>query len=222
MFTFCIVGSRWSYVQSSAVRIGDETLEIVGDNAEDWLYINGKHFALEEEDKWFMIKFSEYFVRVRQSGNTRQAKIYLGGGGLLTMKTYKGFVRVDVSALGNENYDGSLGLLGRFPDGQRVGRDGVTFIEDVNAFGQEWQVQANEPQLFHTYEGEFIVQASQQCAMPIETAAKQQLRRRRLAESTLTVDSIEKACAHLESAEERKACEFDVVSTQDIDMAAVW
>ena len=209
----------WSYVESAVVRIGDETLEI----KEGGLFTNGVAIDMEslENEKFYLTEMSGLQMRYMQSGSNLEAHIYLGNGEKLLMKTFKGFVKVEMAAEGSEYYKGSHGLLGRFPDGKRVGRDGETFIEDVNAFGQEWQVLPEEPKLFHTYEGEWVVPAGQKCAMPTETLEKKQLRQRRLANG-MALQEAEKACSHLESADDRKACVFDVVSTQDVNMASVW
>ena len=216
-----MIETWWSYVSSSAVQIGDETLEIAGGNQDEWLYINGIANEPLEENAWFKVEFSGLILRYKQSGERREAHLYLGNGEKLFLKAYKEFVKVEMDAHGSKHYEGSLGLLGRFPDGKRVGPDGVTFIEDVNEFGLAWQVKEEDPKLFHTYEGAGIVPASNKCVMPMDTKQKTQLRKRRL-ESGIPMEEAEKACAHLESAADRKACVFDVTSTQDVDMASVW
>ena len=106
-----------------------------------------------------------------------------------------------------------------------VGRDGKTPIEDVNEFGQEWQVLEEDGQLFHTYEG--AVQAPQQCILPDAlddgiSEGMAQLRGRRLGEDSVTTDQAEEACAHLEDPAEQKACIYDVLATQDLGMAGAW
>ena len=213
----------WSYVESSVVRIGDETLEINGGSKDQWLYINGVANEPLEDSKWYVAHVGGLKLRYKQASGNGEAHLYFGDGKYekLTMKTYNEFVKVEVAAKNSEYYLGSHGLLGRFPDGLRVGRDGESFIEDVNAFGQEWQVSSEEPKLFHSYEGEWVVPAGQKCAMPENTLAKQKLRQRRLAKG-MPMEEAEKACSHLESAADRKACVFDVVSTQDVNMASVW
>ena len=211
----------WSYVESAVVRIGDETLEINGGGKGQWLYTNGVANEPLEDKKWHHTEFAGLTLRYKQTGPNSEAHIYLGNGEKLLMKTYNDFVKVEIAAEGSEYYKGSHGLLGRFPDGKRVARDGVTFIEDVNAFGKEWQVLPEEPQLFHTYEDEWVVPAGHSCAMPVDTLEKKQLRQRRL-ENGMPMQEAEKACAHLESADDRKACVFDVVATQDVNMASVW
>lgn len=210
----------WSYVESAAVRIGDVTVEIRGGDRDQWLFINGVAQERLEEKTFKMIKFDNFLVRSRQEGVTTEVNIHYGPEKLV-MKSYNGFVTVELAAEGTTNFDESLGLLGRFPDGQRVGRDGVTLIEDANEFGQEWQVKSDEPKLFHSYDADWVVPAGQKCAMPNETSAKKQLRQRRLA-TGIPMEEAEKACDHLKDASDHKACVFDVLATQDTNMAAVW
>ena len=156
-------------------------------------------------------------------GITRQANIYLEGSKEVVMlKAFKSFVRVDIDPDGSKNYDNSLGLLGSHAhNGQRLGRDGKTFIEDFDAFGQEWQVQPMvDGQLFHTYEGAVV---GEKCILPPAfDSDKVQLQQRRLAESGMTHENAEAACDHLLDPEEKQACVFDVLATQDLSMASAW
>ena len=211
----------WSYVETAAVRIGDQTLELSGGEKEQWFFINGVASEPVEEKKWQFYNFAGHKLRVKKNGKNREAHIPLGNMEKLVIKTFNDFVKVEVATKDSEFYTGSHGLLGRFPDGKRVARDGETFIEDVNAFGQEWQVTTEEPKLFHSYGDAWVVPAGEKCAMPEESTAKSMLRQRRLANGMPTEDA-EKACAHLADEMDRKACIFDVIATQDTDMASVW
>ena len=56
--------------------------------------------------------------------------------------------------------------------------------------------------------------------MPSQSAKKQALHRRRLAEG-IPSQGGEKACAHL-SEDDFKACVYDVLATQDTNMAGAW
>ena len=213
----------WSYVESSVIRIGEETLEINGGGKDGWLIINGKPVSQLEDKKWYLDRVMGLKIRYRRNGINGEAHLYFGNSKSekLELRTYKDFVKVEVAAHGSDYYLGSHGLLGRYPDGKRVGRDGETFIEDVNAFGQEWQVRPEEPKLFHSYDDAWVVPAGQQCAMPDNSATKQALRRRRLANG-IPMEDAEKACAHLEDPSDRQSCVYDVVATQDVDMAGAW
>ena len=58
------------------------------------------------------------------------------------------------------------------------------------------------------------------CVLPPAFGEQAQLRKRRLANG-MDVSVAEKACQHL-SGDDFKACVFDVIATQDTEMAAVW
>ena len=177
-----------------------------------------------EEKVWTKVDFGGLVLRFRQDGCRKEAKIYLQNSGkeILSLSTYYDFVKVDLNTQGSaDHYKGSNGLLGRFPDGKRVARDGKTFIEDVNAYGEEWQVTPSEPKLFHSYDEDWVIPAGQTCAMPVMTETQTNLRKRRLANG-IPMEDAKEACAHLESADEIKACIFDVIATQDTNMASVW
>ena len=219
------ISTWWSYVESSVVRIGDTTLEIAGSSDEHWFYINGEPIAPLEDEDWHKMNFDGFHIRMQKLGANHQVKVYVEGSGraeeAVNMRTYQDFVKVEVRP--DMEFQGSAGLLGAFPSGDRVGRDGA-IIEDVIEFGQHWQVKPEEPKLFHTYDLDWVVPADQQCAMPVETMEKTKMRQRRLAESGLTMEMIEQACDHLEYIEDFDACVADVVATQDIEMASggVW
>ena len=136
------------------------------------------------------------------------------------METYKAWVAVNVRANHKvNNFNGAAGLMGSYPSGILVGRDGVTlFDEDTNAFGKEWQVNQSEPMLFHKKEG---VQHPTSCQMPTMDAAAGRNLRRRLGEALITKDDAHRACAHA-TAENHDACVFDVLATNDKDMAGAY
>lgn len=94
-----------------------------------------------------------------------------------------------------------------------LARDGFTKMEDAVAFGKEWQVLSSEPMLFHEVDG---VQHPQECAMPDDMTTK--AKRRRLGESVITEDEAALACSRVEEMS-RESCIFDVLATNDKDMA---
>jgi von Willebrand factor type D domain len=214
----------WSSVESVAIKIGDDIIEVAGGDNDKWLWVNGEVNGELEELAWNRFTVAGFLVRFKQSGHTRELNIYTKGTKEhIVIKAYRDFVRVDIPWLGSNNFDGSTGLLGsQTLNGMRVSRDGVTFIEDVNAFGQEWQVLEAEDKLFHNYDLT-VVQAPAKCILPpAMTAQTTALRQRRLAESDLTAEKAEAACAHVKGEGEQKACIYDVLATQDINMAGAW
>jgi hypothetical protein len=214
----------WSSVETSALKIGDSTIEVQANpDSSEWLWINGELVTGLVPDKWESMRIEGMLLRYKEtSPAVREITLYLEGHTeKLVMKTFKSFVRVDIPYQGSNNFVGSTGLLGAKDHfGQRLGRDGVTHLKDTHVFGQEWQVLAEEPQLFHSYEGAVV---GQKCVMPpTYDAEKAASMKRRLAESGMTQEDAEKACDHLQDPEEIQACVFDVLATQDLDMASAW
>lgn len=212
-------------MESAAIKIGEETLEITGQDQKEWIWLNG---AANEElvnGQFVKSKLAGNLVRYQENYETgkshrHEAHIHLGNGEKILFKTFEGFLKVEFIGESEKTLGGSMGILGTYPEGKRVGRDGESIIEDVNVYGQEWQVTAEEPKLFHSYDAAWVVPAGQQCAMPSQSTKKQALRRRRLAEGMPT-KAAEKACAHL-SGDDFKACVYDVLATQDTNMAGAW
>jgi len=209
----------WSSVESAAVKLGDQIMEIKADpSSSDWLWFDGKPAAVVDGE-WNRHELSGFLVRYKQSGdNVREANIHIKGAKeVLVMKTFKSFVRIDIQWQGSDHYKNSVGLLGSHAhNGERLGRNGK-LIQNVNSFGQEWQVRREmDGALFHSYEGAVV---GQKCVMPPTVASS--LRKRRLA-SGLDTEVAEKACNHLVDPEEKKACVFDVIATQDLSMASTW
>jgi hypothetical protein len=119
-----------------------------------------------------------------------------------------------VKPKGARTFLGSVGLMGSYPNGKLLARNGTTVIEDVNDFGQEWQVLDSEPMLFHSVEG---AQHPAKCEMPTEANASVD-RRRRLGENTISDEDAARACSRV-SAADRDSCIFDVLATNDLTMA---
>ena len=219
----------WSSVESAAIKLGSEIMEIKADPAsKEWLWFNGQEVTSAlKEGEWNARQLSGFKVRFKETNtNVREANIYLTGSQaneVLVMKTFKSFVRIDVNWEGSTHYTNSVGLLGDHAhEGKRLGRDGQ-FIKSVNKFGQEWQVQPEvDGSLFHSYEGAIV---GDKCKMPptyhkgdnISAAVH-----RRLGASALDDELAEKACNHLVDPEEKKACVYDVIATQDLNMASAW
>ena len=100
-----------------------------------------------------------------------------------------------------------------------MARDEITEIKDADAFGKEWQVLASEPNLFP--DASDSPNRATECVMPSQTAAETRRKRRRLGEAMLDEDIATEACAHVEL-EMRDACIFDVLATNDKDMAGAY
>jgi len=207
---------RWSYIDAAVLRIGDETFEIKGGVNTNEFWVNGvlgnsalENGLLPETIAGYAITF-DWLKGI--TGNRRRFAIDLGNGEQVVFKTFQYFIRVNIIAVKEENFKSSVGLMGTYPEGKKVARDMTTILEDYNQFGQEWQVLPGEPMLFHTVEG---AQAPEMCEMPIMATS------RRLAESSITMAEAEIACSRVDE-DDRDACIFDVLATEDKDMAGAY
>lgn len=200
----------WSFIESAVVQLGGNTLEIHGGKDEVKHYFNGEAVGHDlRTGEAFIGDFPVNFWRIND--HQGRVRIDLGDGDAISIETYKDFVRISIGSKIIGKFEGSAGLLGAYPEGKKVARDGMTIVEDSNEFGQEWQVLPSEEMLFHDMGS---IQAPQKCVMPNGRSQA----RRRLGESMLTEEDAAAACAHVEN-EDRDACIFDVIATNDKDLA---
>ena len=208
----------WSYVQSVAVQIGDDTLEVRGGFhipfTEYW--VNGKQGPAMKVSHVLPFTIGDHKVRFRVlNDHTFQFKVFLGDKESILLRSVKDWMKIEMQHHTKEIFGNSTGILGHYETGQMWARDGVAVFDeaDTNSFGMEWQVREDEPMLFHNVEGP---QYPEQCTMPSSVSA-----RRRLGESKITRNAAAKACAHA-SASDKSDCIFDVLAADDIDMAAMY
>jgi len=218
----------WSYIKNAAVRIGDDILEIEGSTEMDC----EDHFwpadAIDENNRyWLNLDYQGKLDTIggfpvtyhKQSCAKRKFVIDLSSkypGQKIVLSTYKEFVRVDFENGTEQAFGNSKGLLGDFNTGKTLARDGHTVMNDFWEYGNEWQVLPFEHMLFHeTSEPQF----PEKCIMPEDPRGE---RRRRLAESTISEEQAEAACAHLKDAADRKDCVYDILATQDLGMVGAY
>jgi len=106
----------------------------------------------------------------------------------------------------------STRLLGDYLTGAMVARGGVTVMESTNEYGTEWQVGADEPQLFQAW-----LDPSASCVLPEE--ALPSMTAHRLCASTALEKAAAKACAH-KSPDVFEFCILDFLATGDV--GTVW
>jgi len=208
----------WSYIKNAAVRIGDDILEIEGSPEEQGRYwINLQYQGKLETLGGFPVTVNE---ESKYNGKSkRKVEIDLSSkypGQKIVLSTYKEFVRVDFENGSKEAFGNTVGLLGDFKTGKTLARDGTTVLNDFTELGNEWQVRADEDMLFHDVSAP---QPPQKCIEPEDPRGD---RRRRLAEGTVVEEEAEKACSHLKSMLDRKDCLYDILATQDMDMAGAY
>jgi hypothetical protein len=197
----------WSYIHSVAVRIGDDIIEVMGGADKNSFWLNKAKGEASEP-----ISLDGYTVTFDQhSAKSRQFVIDLGNDGKVELKTWNGMVSVTMN--GGELFHNSYGLMGSYPGGLKMARDTTTVVEDLDAFGQEWQVKSTDPKLFHNIDGP---QHPTKC----ETPSSAQMRRR-LGESVISKEDAETACSRV-SEEDFDLCVFDVMATNNKDSAGAY
>lgn len=201
----------WSYIEAIVIQIGENTMEISGAEG-GWIWLNGEKdgHGIETGDA----ALGDYHIHSRRVNEHQTiTRIELGDKNAISIETFKHFVRVNLKPDTQASFYGSTGLLGSFPQGKMVARDGVTIMEDANEYGQEWMVNPSEPMLFHDFTAS---EHPQQCTMP---AQEQKEARRRLGELAITEEEAAQACARVTDGMERDLCIFDVMATNDKDIA---
>lgn len=194
---------HYSFVSSAAVSLNGQVMEFssYGVVSQDGVF--------EADDTQLPATFGGAALHLMASSKkTHTYMIELADGSGLEVKSYKDMVGVKV--IGDRKvWADSRGVMGSAKTGEKLGRDGVTIIEDNNMFGMEWQVSADEAMLFETTREP---QAPQSCFIP-EVA----IEGRRLGESMARAEA-EEACANWHM--NKEACISDVMTTGDKDLAA--
>merc|ERR1712048_823127 len=220
---------RWSYVSAVAIRIGTDILEVVAERNKSGYWFNSAKG--EEIDvggsaagavATLPVAISGYSITYEEKYNGEQRKyvVDLGGNEKIVVKTWHDMVRLDVvadreNAAGNKNFAGSTGLMGSFESGTRFARDNETVLDNVNAFGQEWQVLPSEAKMFHVVEGP---QAPEKCSIPSRSEM-----RRRMGEGEVSFEDAKAACAGVADAKtDYDLCIFDVMATGDKSVAGAY
>jgi von Willebrand factor type D domain/Repulsive guidance molecule (RGM) C-terminus len=213
----------YSFISNVAVQIGNDILEVTADK----FYVNGV------ENPKLPLQLATDFKLSTRISTTNQGMIFynihLGDGDYITIKVYKKFLYVYVEG-SDEDFLGSVGLMGDFATGQAMARDGVSLFntklhKEANKMGAEWQVKATEPQLFHEYRAPQL--PLETCRMPEKKSIRasninptQQLEE--MASEAVKAKIAEAAkilCAD-KDADEVADCIFDVIATGDLGMAA--
>ena len=198
----------YSFIESAAVQIGEDVLEVASFgsyavNGVDTPYLGGKAARIGGHNLY----------HTQENKKSHQFTIALNhlSGENITLSTFKDLVSVVITDGNSQHFGTSQGLMGSFA-GEMLGRDGVTtFSKDLNAFGQEWQVNDKDPQLFRYARAP---QYPQKCNLPSASTS----RRRRLGEVRISKLAAEKACSHV-VAFRRAACLQDVIAVGDVEIA---
>ena len=194
----------YSYISSAALRIGNDTLEVASYG--EWAVNKVEMASLDE------VSIAGYHVKhtvINKKNSKFEIKV---DGHTITISTFKDMVSIRFNDILMMHVEDSVGILGHV-NGKLLGRDGITEFTDMNAFGQEWQVLADEPMLFRQVRAP-QAQAGEQCRLPQISSAEKS---RRLGEY-MARETAEAACARF-TGQRLKNCISDVLATGDVDVA---
>jgi len=207
----------WSYIHTAAIRIGDDILEIQGspDNED-----RDTHYWFNFQYQADTTAIGGFPLTISSNGaHKRFFEIDLSSkfpGQKIVLSAFKEFVAVDFKGTTAESFGDTVGMLGDYRSGKTFARDGATEIHDFNELGNEWQVLPSDDMLFHD---KAEPQFPKHCIVPEDPQGQ---RRRRLAESTISVEQAEAACATLKDPLSVKDCVYDILATQDLDMVGAF
>eukprot|EP00526_Cylindrotheca_closterium_P011696 CAMPEP_0113614296 /NCGR_PEP_ID=MMETSP0017_2-20120614/7090_1 /TAXON_ID=2856 /ORGANISM="Cylindrotheca closterium" /LENGTH=491 /DNA_ID=CAMNT_0000523453 /DNA_START=57 /DNA_END=1532 /DNA_ORIENTATION=- /assembly_acc=CAM_ASM_000147 len=210
----------WSYIKSAAIRIGNDILEIEGSATE---FDSETHYWFNFDYQGELTEFAGFPVKIFAQQGTRVHKnrieIDLSSkypGQKIVLSTFKEFVKVQFENSSAEAYGNTVGMLGDYKTGKTLARDGVTGLHDFTDYGHEWQVLPSDGMLFREVSHP---QFPEPCIDPEDPRGQRQ---RRLDESTVSIEDAEAACASLKDELDRKDCVYDIIATQDMDMAGAY
>ena len=208
----------WSSLVSAAVKIGDDVIEVHG---EDLALINGVEYTVPavEGEHAFPMTIGGYSLTVQILGpHSRRHIIHMGEGEKIFIDNFKEYVNVFLEKPRSNDFELATGMWGTFgKHGAMMARDGVTIIEDGDAFGNEWQVHPADPQLFHIIDGP---QYPAKCIMPEKLTANQ--RHLRAMYKKVSEDDAKKACSKVSAGDRMQNCIADVFGSDNLDMAGIY
>jgi len=196
----------YSYIEAAAVQIGEDILEVSA---------YGAYFVDSVSNAGLPMKLGDQYLITKQEANQHDITytIHINDHDRILVKAFKDLVSVRFDGADEDEFKDVVGLMGDYKTGIHYSRDRAQVINDSDAFGQEWQVQAGvDPELFLTKSES----QGKGCMLPVKGAKDG---RRRLGE-TISVEAATKACEHLGTKGAVSACIYDVIATGDLDTAA--
>ena len=217
----------YSYISGTAVKIGTDILE-VQDNGS--IIVNGDEFLLEEAETTAGTTFAGYPITKTTKGTKHNIFVYDLALDVDSDKSIEiqfniktGMIFVDVS--GGSFPEDTVGLLGAPHHDALLARDGKTDLTgEWNTFGEEWQVQIDEPKLFQ--DKNRVPQHPAGCIYESQQVKSNLRHRRHLMdedsagsdEEAMAVEAAEKACVRA-TGEKQQFCIDDVMATGDLELA---
>jgi hypothetical protein len=209
----------FSYISATAIRIGDQVLEIRNKGEH---YVNGIVQTIGSTESLHgypvtssVTKRGRYVYKINLSHIDDQA-IGRGGGGAteeIVVREYRNWITVSIYHPTFEHFAGSTGLMGSFPHGKWIGRDGVTVHESIIDYGNDWIVQTE-------HDGNSLFQSPSpfpdKCDLPSKSSMA--LRGRKLQETIVSKAEAYEACSHW-NIDQMEDCVMDVLIADDVEVA---
>ena len=199
IFFDCCFTTITTTTESATIRIGEDTLEVESFGQYAWNGIDNADLSQTIGLSGFPIIHSSPNPKIEVFDVVIDS--YLN----ITLHTFKDMVYVTITGGDVAHFKDSVGLIGSI-DGMMLGRNKTTTFKDPDAFGQEWQVQEEEPMLFRTVRSP--QHPMEKCILPAWDAKENRSLRRRLGEDTISQESAEEACSRLEGVS-RDNCIYD-------------
>jgi von Willebrand factor type D domain len=220
------VGQHWSFFESIAIQIGDDILEVQG-GQQYWL--NGERTnTLPKTLSGYKVHSYSRSTSLHHLDITTGKNGKTGAAEKVYIQSYKELMWVGFEGTLDDDFIGADGILGDYETGQKVARDGKTVIKNAKQFGQEWQVRGNDTdrQLFSSHN--HGPAWPEQCRMPQgkwtpKSPTKTQRRKLRQVGERIIIgqDDAKKACSGVDSSQ-RDNCIFDVLVTNDMEIAEAY
>ena len=214
------IRSNWSFITATAIKIGQDTLEVHSDGR---YYINGRSdidlVLSPSAISGHLLTWSSKYLEYGQGHKATQFRIDFGHGhGHVAINIFKGLIDVKFEHPTFEDFGSSEGLMGSFDHGLLMGRDGeAEFVRGINTdeYGAEWQVGVGGDTSLFRDVGEGP-QYPEQCKLP----EVKSLNERRLRADPQFLNEAEEACDRsAKTGHDRSACLYDVLATGDLDLA---
>ena len=201
----------YSYIESAALRLGEDILEVHNGH----ILLNGAEYKDEDMPVSFGGKTFDV-TAIEQDGKggvrRRTYRLQVGSNFAIDFKYYKNLMTYHMN--GHEEFNGALGLVGAYPTGDMIGRDGRK-IDNFIDFGFEWQVGLEDPVLFSDLRAPQL--PYERCRMPTKAQTSRRLR----GVNRALTEQAQLACSHVPSSN-FELCVDDVVMTGDLELAKEW
>lgn len=212
--------NMYSYIDSAAVGIGENVVEVQ----------NGKIILnkIEYTDEDLPVRFGEgerayeiglTRVQYNKAGDEiirRTYSLKLDDESQILFKFYSHFMTFEL--IGHDDFFGASGMLGAYPSGIMVNREGKE-MENFVDFGFEWQVSPSDAVLFSELRAPQL--PYERCRIPSQTAQTSRRRLLRGETNDALLDKAKEACAK-QTVGDFKLCIDDVMMTGDLGMATEW